>query len=58
MDRIIINLDRALRAVGGAARGTGRGYPAAAAAQTRLEEPARRHAAALMRVNHAGEVAA
>jgi len=58
MDRLIINLDRALRAVGGAARGTGREYPAAAAPDGVLEEPERRHAAALMRVNHAGEVAA
>ncbi len=58
MDSIIINLDRALRAVGGAARGTGREYPAQAAPEPLLEEPERRHAAALMRVNHAGEVAA
>ena len=58
LDAIIVNLDRALRAVGGAARGTGREYPGHAAPETQLEDPARRHAAGLMRVNHAGEVAA
>jgi len=58
LDAMIVNLDRALRALGGAARGTGRGYPGAPCAQAELDEPARRRAAGLMRVNHAGEVAA
>jgi len=58
LDAMIVNLDRALRAVGGAARGTGRSYPGHAAPESRMEDSARRHAAGLMRVNHAGEVAA
>ena len=58
LDLMIVNLDRALRAVGGAARGTGREYPAGDRPETGLDESARRHAAGLMRVNHAGEVAA
>lgn len=58
LDVMIVNLDRALRAVGGAARGTGREYPGRALPETPLDDVARRHAAALMRVNHAGEVAA
>ena len=58
VDAMIVNLDRALRAVGGAARGTGRDYPGHAVSESQLEDSARRHAAALMRVNHAGEVAA
>ncbi len=58
LDAMIINLDRALRAVGGAARGTGRGYPAGGSVEADLDDTSRRHAAGLMRVNHAGEVAA
>jgi ubiquinone biosynthesis monooxygenase Coq7 len=58
LDAMIVNLDRALRAVGGAARGTGRAYPAADLPEAELDDAARRHAAGLMRVNHAGEVAA
>jgi ubiquinone biosynthesis monooxygenase Coq7 len=58
LDRMVIELDRALRAVGGAARGTGRGYPAESVTEGALDDRARSHAAGLMRVNHAGEVAA
>jgi ubiquinone biosynthesis monooxygenase Coq7 len=58
MDRVVLELDRALRAVGGAARGTGRAYPAESVPEQGLDDRARRHAAGLMRVNHAGEVAA
>ena len=58
LDAIIVNLDRALRCVGGAARGTGRPYPGEAQPADVMDDAHRRHAAALMRVNHAGEVAA
>lgn len=58
VDSIIVHLDRALRGVGGAARGTGREFPAQNLSHDDLDERARRHAAGLMRVNHAGEVAA
>ena len=58
VDTIIVNLDRALRAVGGAAQGTGRRFPAEDIGHDHLNDRDREHAAGLMRVNHAGEVAA
>ena len=56
LDPLIGALDRALRAVFAPALG-GRPVPGSPGA-TELSEPERRQAAALMRVNHAGEVAA
>ncbi len=56
-DRLIGSVDQALRTLFGANSAT-RPYPAAGIAET-VEQPAeRRRAAALMRVNHSGEVAA
>jgi 3-demethoxyubiquinol 3-hydroxylase len=56
-DRLIAPLDQALRTLFGGNTAT-RPYPAQGIAET-VEKPAeRRHAAALMRVNHSGEVAA
>lgn len=57
IDRLIGSFDQALRTVLGGNSAT-RPYPAEDIAET-LDQPAdRRHAAALMRVNHSGEVAA
>jgi len=56
-DRAVVELDRALRAIAGVHR-AGRVSPAAGVAETELSEAERRHAAALMRVNHVGEVCA
>ena len=57
MDGFLTTLDRALRAV--AARAPlGRPTPGPAAALTDLTEAERRSAAGLMRINHAGELAA
>jgi len=56
-DRLIQEFDRALRTVT-AANTAARPNPAGAARESVSEEAARRHAAALMRVNHAGEIAA
>lgn len=58
LDRLIINVDRIVRVLAGAAGGTGRETPAATAPESDLGESERRRAAALMRVNHSGEVAA
>ena len=58
VESLIENLDRILHAVAGGSRGTGRTYPASGVAQQELNDHQRRHAAGLMRVNHAGEVAA
>ena len=58
VESLIENLDRILHAVAGGSRGTGRSYPASGVAHQELSDQQRRHAAGLMRVNHAGEVAA
>ncbi len=57
VDRLIGEFDRALRAVAGVARSS-RASPADPIEETALDEAARAHAAALMRVNHVGEVCA
>jgi len=57
IDRFIAGFDRALRAVAGVHEAA-RPSPAARTTETDLSEEARRHSAALMRVNHVGEVCA
>ena len=57
LDRLIAEFDRALRAVGNVAEAS-RASPAEALPEAELNEHDRRHAAALMRVNHVGEVCA
>ena len=57
LDSMIVNFDRALRTVAGAQRAE-RASPAAGIAESPLDAHERAHAAALMRVNHAGEVCA
>jgi ubiquinone biosynthesis monooxygenase Coq7 len=57
LDRLIQELDRGLRTVA-AANVAARPSPADGSRESVAEDAARRHAAALMRVNHAGEIAA
>jgi len=57
IDRLIGEFDRALRAVAGVAEAS-RASPAAGLQENSLVEEQRAHAAALMRVNHVGEVCA
>jgi 3-demethoxyubiquinol 3-hydroxylase len=57
VDRLILEFDRALRAVAGVAQSS-RPSPAADQPEGSMDDPARGHAAALMRVNHVGEVCA
>jgi 3-demethoxyubiquinol 3-hydroxylase len=57
VDQLITGFDRALRTVAGPARAS-RPSPAAHAAEAELSPTERAHAAALMRVNHVGEVCA
>jgi ubiquinone biosynthesis monooxygenase Coq7 len=57
LDSLIVEFDRALRSVAGVARAT-RPSPAEAVAEAGLAQAERSHAAALMRVNHVGEVCA
>jgi ubiquinone biosynthesis monooxygenase Coq7 len=56
-DRAILELDRALRSLAGVNRAA-RPNPAAAVEEAPLADEARAHAAALMRVNHVGEICA
>jgi ubiquinone biosynthesis monooxygenase Coq7 len=56
-DQLIAEFDRALRTVAGVARGS-RARPDEALPETELDASERAHAAALMRVNHVGEVCA
>ena len=57
LDRIIAEFDRALRSVSNVTQAS-RSSPADALPEAKLSEPDRRNAAALMRVNHVGEVCA
>jgi len=57
IDRLIVEFDRALRTVAGPARAS-RPSPAARVTESELAPNERAHAAALMRVNHVGEVCA
>lgn len=58
LDRVIIDLDRGLKALGGEAPAEGRDNPAGALPEASLSPAQRHHAAGLMRVDHSGEVAA
>lgn len=57
-DHVLVGFDQGLRTVFGRPLTTERPYPAAAVEDTDLAPDQRRVAAGLMRVNHAGEVAA
>ena len=60
LDRLISIVDHALKNATGCPPATGRPTPTPAVARetTPLQPPQRRHSAGLMRVNHAGEIAA
>ena len=58
LDRLLIRVDEALRLSAGAAPPPARPNPAAALPAADLGSDERRHAAGLMRVNHAGEICA
>ncbi len=58
LDEFCIGVDQALRSIFGKAITTERIYPAASEIEPELTAEQRKHAAALMRINHAGEVCA
>lgn len=58
LDRLLSELEHALRTGAGGSRVAGRPNPAAKAKPTELDEADREEAGRLMRVNHAGEIAA
>lgn len=57
-DRLITGLARGLARWGQTPAASGRANPATPSTDAELEDEERRHAAGLMRINHAGEVAA
>jgi ubiquinone biosynthesis monooxygenase Coq7 len=57
LDRLILEFDKGLRTLAGVPAGH-RPYPAEAVPEASLDDAERRHAAALMRINHTGEVCA
>jgi ubiquinone biosynthesis monooxygenase Coq7 len=57
VDRLIIELDKGVRALAGTPQSE-RPMPGAAGVEPDLDADERRHAAALMRVNHCGEICA
>lgn len=58
IDQFIQHIENGLKAVHASAQGTGRPHPAANCAHTALSGSEKKHSAALMRVNHTGEIAA
>jgi ubiquinone biosynthesis monooxygenase Coq7 len=58
IDHLIVNFDQALRTLAGRPLVTGRGNPADDREETELSETEKVESVRLMRVNHAGEVAA
>jgi len=58
VDRIFTQLDKALRVSLAPAPAAARPAPGRSVEEANLDEPARKHAAGLMRVNHTGEVCA
>jgi len=58
LDKLLLNLDRAVRTLGETNQGAERESPALASDETRLSVAEKKHAAGLMRVNHTGEVMA
>ncbi len=57
LDQLVLGLDRAIKTLSGGYRAQ-RPNPANQSDETELEHAERRHAAGLMRVNHAGEICA
>jgi 3-demethoxyubiquinol 3-hydroxylase len=57
-DRLVLQLDQALHTLVPGSSTAARGTPAASVAEADLSETERKHAAALMRINHTGEVCA
>lgn len=57
-DRICLGVDQAVRALSDNALTTGKPYPANRTDEQPLDDADRKHAAALMRINHTGEICA
>ena len=57
MDRFIVEFDKCLRTLFSRAH-SARAYPDASVPDAHMDEAEKKHAAALMRVNHSGEICA
>jgi len=58
LDHLIISIDNALRLSSGETVTPSRPNPASPVPEVVMDEPSRKHAAGLMRINHAGEICA
>jgi ubiquinone biosynthesis monooxygenase Coq7 len=58
LDNLLVQFDQALRTLVPGSSQAGRANPASGQAEADLDDGQRRHAAALMRINHTGEVCA
>lgn len=57
-DQLCLGIDQVVRALGNNPKTTGKPYPAERVEENLLDDKQRKHAAALMRINHAGEICA
>jgi ubiquinone biosynthesis monooxygenase Coq7 len=58
IDKLCLGADQILRALSSTSKTSGRPYPVARAKEVDLSESERKRSAALMRINHAGEICA
>ena len=58
LDRLLLRVQAGVERLAQLTPGTAKAHPGSAQAETPLDGPQRRHVAGLMRVNHAGEIAA
>jgi|SRR5579885_417572 ubiquinone biosynthesis monooxygenase Coq7 len=58
IDRLCLGVDQAVRALTDTVKTTGAAYPGKKIAEQPLSSEQRKHSAALMRINHAGEICA
>lgn len=58
LDKLCFSIDQVVRTMAGTTHGTNKPYPADQVEEAELSDAERKHAAALMRINHAGEVSA
>ena len=58
LDRLCLGVDQAVRALSNTVKTSGQEYPGKHIPELALSEEQRKHSAALMRINHAGEICA
>ncbi len=58
LDKLCLGIDQAVRTLADTAKTTGAPYPGKNIEESQLSDTQRKHSAALMRINHAGEICA